>query len=62
MIGASSGLGFAGEIMSMYERALMTMGLSKELSHSITAKTFTNAAKFDDFDDLDDLDGEDDEF
>lgn len=52
MIGASSGLGFAAEIMSMYERAVMEMGISKELAHAITAKTFANAANFDDFDDL----------
>ena len=52
MIGASSGLGFAAEIMSMYERAVMSMGISKELAHSITANTFVNAAKFEDFDDL----------
>lgn len=52
MIGASSGLGFAAEIMAMYERAVMSMGISKELAHSITANTFVNAAKFDDFDDL----------
>ena len=52
MIGASSGLGFAAEIMSMYERAVQEMGISKELAHAITAKTFANAAKFDDFDEL----------
>lgn len=52
MIGASSGLGFAAEIMSMYERAVMSMGISKELAHSITVNTFVNAAKFEDFDDL----------
>lgn len=52
MIGASSGLGFAAEIMSMYERAVMSMGISKELAHSITANTFVNAAKFENFDDL----------
>ena len=52
MIGASSGLGFAAEIMSMYEKAVMSMGISKELAHSITANTFVNAAKFEDFDDL----------
>jgi len=52
MIGASSGLGFAAEIMSMYERAVMQMGISSELAHSITQRTFANAAKFGDFDDL----------
>ena len=52
MIGASSGLGFAAEIMAMYERAVMSMGISKELAHSITANTFANTAKFEDFDDL----------
>ena len=52
MIGASSGLGFAAEIMSMYESALEKMGLDRRLAHAVTAKTFANAAKFDDFDDL----------
>ena len=52
MIGASSGLGFAAEIMAMYERAVMSMGISKELAHSITANTFANASRFEDFDDL----------
>lgn len=52
MIGASSGLGFAAKIMAMYERAVMSMGVSEELAHSITANTFSNAARFEDFDDL----------
>jgi pyrroline-5-carboxylate reductase len=52
MIGASSGLGFAAEILDMYEKALCSMGLSRELAHSITASTFKNAARFDDFADL----------
>ncbi|MBQ7847006.1 MAG: NAD(P)-binding domain-containing protein [Clostridia bacterium] len=52
MIGASSGLGFAAEMLDMYEKALCSMGLSRELAHDITAATFRNAARFEDFADL----------